>query len=799
MMEEELTKILKNKQMRETNNDKKKIDLKEFLENLDDYPPLDGLENLSTKAAEETEVDELEDYKTNSHTEVISFLEFAIINQYLHASFRKPTAPVKVINYGHTDNMGKLFYGGSFEATQGWWFQTVFDNDDNEYIFDTKIFMDSSKTLVTELHVTSRASVTFTVLFDKLKEMKKIAFNNSEYCGKCIKIKLKEGRFRAIEIIDMPKSQSKLILTPTQKKYINHFINSVGKGRSIRYLFNGEPGTGKAQPLDAKILTPNGWVTMGDIAINDEVITPDGNISNVIAVYPQGEKEIYKITFADGRSTEACGEHLWKVFNGKKRGEKSWSISNTLEIKSELDNGNKRLKVPLVSENINFNTTIDLVVDAYLMGVLLGDGCFKQHGVSISTSDEEIVTSFKTLLNEKHNLIFDNGYDYIITRKEGKGYKGDTFKNEYVNEISELGLKMKKSNVKFIPLKYKNGSLEQKYNLLQGLMDSDGTVDKSSHISYSTTSYELAKDIQELIWSVGGVCKITNKQTNYTYKGVKKVGQLSYNLSIRHSFSKKLFRLKRKVDLISDNYQYSNSLKNNIVNIEFVGEKEAKCIMIDNENHLYITDNYIVTHNTDSIREIAKVLTPNVTFVIPDFSSTEDLTTILEACEIFEKGVIIMDDIDLYLGSRDNGSYTKLLGEFLSFFDGVKKRKISLLASTNDKGLVDKAAERPGRFNMTLDYTFLTDEQIVEVCEVHLPVEYQVEEVYDVLRGSLSGRKAKITGAFIANLSENIREMSDDNIDWNLKETIDLITESYKGFYTSQVDKSRNNTGFNIN
>ena len=108
------------------------------------------------------------------------------------------------------------------------------------------------------------------------------------------------------------------------------------------------------------------------------------------------------------------------------------------------------------------------------------------------------------------------------------------------------------------------------------------------------------------------------------------------------------------------------------------------------------------TGKTESIREICRRLVPDVTFIIPDFTTTGDLNSIMEACEIFENAVIIMDDIDLYLGSRDNGSYTRMLGQFLSFFDGVKKRKISLLASTNDKGLVDKAAERPGRFYLTL-------------------------------------------------------------------------------------------------
>ena len=182
-----------------------------------------------------------------------------------------------------------------------------------------------------------------------------------------------------------------------------------------------------------------------------------------------------------------------------------------------------------------------------------------------------------------------------------------------------------------------------------------------------------------------------------------------------------------------------------------------------------------------------------------DFDNSDDLNVILEACEIFDNGVIIMDDIDLYLGSRDNGSYTRLLGQFLSFFDGVKKRKISLLASTNDKGLVDKAAERPGRFNFTLDYSFLNEEQIIKVCNIHLPEKWRIKEVYDALTGTINGRKVNITGAFIANLAENIKEMSEDDENWNLEDTTSLITESYKGFYASQVEKDRKSLGFKTN
>jgi ATP-dependent 26S proteasome regulatory subunit len=137
-----------------------------------------------------------------------------------------------------------------------------------------------------------------------------------------------------------------------------------------------------------------------------------------------------------------------------------------------------------------------------------------------------------------------------------------------------------------------------------------------------------------------------------------------------------------------------------------------------------------------------------------------------------------------------------LLGQFLSFFDGVKKRKISLLASTNDKGLVDKAAERPGRFNFTLDYSFLDEDQIVKVCNIHLPNKWRIKEVYDALKENINGKKPNITGAFIANLADNIKEMSEDDEYWTLEDTVSLIKESYKGFYSSQVEKEKSTMGF---
>jgi hypothetical protein len=744
--------------------------------------------------------EEFEDYTSNEYTDEVSFVEFAIVNSFLHDVYlKKNNKDITVKMYGDTDNIGRITIGGSFNNIDSFWFNCNFTNDDNEWFIQTKMFTDGRGDLINQIHITSKKGLKYKEFEGVFKKIKSLSFNNSEYKGKCIKISLTEGRFRGISIIDIKESSNELIMTDTQRRYVDHFVSRLARGGSARYLLNGEPGTGKAQPLDAKILTPTGWLTMGDVKINNEVLTPTGNVTKVTGVFPQGEKDIYKITFKDGRSTEACGEHLWKVCGipkGKKRLKSEWQILDTLAIKDKLDNTKYKIKTPLVSKDINIGTNVNFLIDPYLMGVLLGDGSFNDYSIKVTTKDKELITEIGYLIDDEHNVVYSDGYDYLITRKEGKGYKGGFSNNKLVSEIKSFELNDKRSHTKFIPEKYKLGSLEQKLSLIQGLLDTDGTVDESSHVSFSTTSYQLAKDVQELIWSIGGVCKIKEKQTYYTYKNEKKKGKLSYNLNIRYSEPKNLFRLSRKVDLISDNYQYSKTLKNEIVSVELIGKKQAQCIMVEDENHLYITDDYVVTHNTESIREICRRLIPDVTFVIPDFTTSGDLNSIMEACEIFEQAVIIMDDIDLYLGSRDNGSYTRMLGQFLSFFDGVKKRKISLLASTNDKGLVDKAAERPGRFNFTLDYTFLKPDQIIKVCNIHLPEKWRIQEVYDALTENINGRKPNITGAFIANLADNIVEMSEDEENWTLDDTISLIKESYKGFYLTQVEKEKTKMGF---
>jgi phosphate starvation-inducible protein PhoH len=365
-------------------------------------------------------------------------------------------------------------------------------------------------------------------------------------------------------------------------------------------IVSGLPGTGKAQPLTSKVLTPNGWVTMGEIKLNDYVTTPKGDKTKVTGVYPQGLKDIYKITFSDGREVESCDEHLWKVYY------RQWADKyRVLSLRDVIDNHSKkiddgRLYIPLIDSSNNED--VELPINPYLLGSLIGDGGMTNNSLTFSNQDEEVLELVGEHLDERGYQLkkFKHGkYDYGITsinKIKTSGKKGH-YTNLFKLELGELNLYGKKSENKFIPTIYKNSSKRQKLELIQGLMDTDGTTDtRRCSVSFSTSSKQLCEDFVDMINSIGGITKIYEKSPTYTYKGEVRNGLINYIISIRYPNPEDLFMLKRKKN-ICKNYQYKN-LNLRIKNIEYVGKKESQCIMISDDNHLYVTDNYITTHNT---------------------------------------------------------------------------------------------------------------------------------------------------------------------------------------------------------
>lgn len=240
----------------------------------------------------------------------------------------------------------------------------------------------------------------------------------------------------------------------------------------------------------------------------------------------------------------------------------------------------KNYKMPVT--NPVYYTPIELPLDSYLLGILLGDGGMTGANTIISSSDKEIIDICGNI-GKQYNLelVYDSQYDYRFTGRVGNRYN-------YINNItSELGIRCK-SEYKFIPKIFLYSGIEDRIKLLQGLMDADGTVDKRSGCpSFSTSSVLLKEDMCELVRSLGGIATVSTKKT-------KSLDNYVVTINLPNTINP--FKLKRKQELVIEKTKYLTPRF--ISNIEFIGSTEQQCIMLDDEDHLYLTDNHIVTHNT---------------------------------------------------------------------------------------------------------------------------------------------------------------------------------------------------------
>lgn len=396
-------------------------------------------------------------------------------------------------------------------------------------------------------------------------------------------------------------------LNEKQKIFIETALNK----NTRLILCDGIWGSSKAQPLDAKILTPSGWKTMGEIKVGDDVFSQSGTPTKVLGIFPQGNKEIYKVTFSDGSVTECCLDHLWLTQTERERNKhlRKRNKGNPIYRKAEIPpkiRTLKEIKETLRASRGHINHSIPMVkpiefspqkhlIHPYILGALIGDGCLVNR-VGLTSADVEIVNKIASLLPE--DLIINKQarkeIEYTIVKKD-KG-KGIYSLNPFKEELKRLGLWGHLSYQKFVPKEYLFDSVENRIELLRGLMDTDGTT-RNSYTSFTTTSLELAKNVQFLIQSLGGNAPIIQRNENfYTYKGEKKKGRTSFCVSVKMPNEINPFFLSRKKDKIQQRKKYFPIRY--FDSIELVGTKPAQCILVDNPEHLYVTDECIVTHNT---------------------------------------------------------------------------------------------------------------------------------------------------------------------------------------------------------
>jgi phosphate starvation-inducible PhoH-like protein len=362
---------------------------------------------------------------------------------------------------------------------------------------------------------------------------------------------------------------------------------------------------GRAQPLTSQVLTPSGFRPIGNLRVGDLVIGSNGLPTPVLGVYPQGRKEIFRLQTQDGASTLCCGEHLWHVFTAsdRRRG-KPGRVLETREMIGQLRAAHqRRFELPLLSSPVELPQR-EVPLDPYALGLLLGDGCLTGTTTpTFATADPELAAALEERL-PGIELKSKGGVDYVLRHKAG--HRGGVIvANPVMEALRELDLAGTRSATKFVPEPYLQNAATVRLAVLQGLLDSDGGPvaqrGRSCRIQYTTCSEQLSKDVAHLTRSLGGVAYVRRRKAEGRPPGFAKGRPVHHRsdafvMDLRLPEGIQPFRLRRKQAIYER--EGSGRPMRSIDVIEPAGEAETVCIQVAASDSLYVTDDFLVTHNT---------------------------------------------------------------------------------------------------------------------------------------------------------------------------------------------------------
>lgn len=412
---------------------------------------------------------------------------------------------------------------------------------------------------------------------------------------------------------DNVKHQIKTIMNTIQ---MQSNTNNKDFDFSYNMIFAGAPGSGKAEPLTATIHTPQGIRRFGDLKVGDYVFDRTGAPTKILGTYPQGKKDVYRVTLKDGRSMICNDEHLFTVLDTKhrKRGMKTMTLRKMLDHGIDFSNfshgkmhTHKRWEIP-TNEAVQMPDKI-LPLDPYVLGVLLGDGALTCKNLTISSADPFVIHKVARTLHVRSNKYSLKNYNWNF-----KYYNSEQY-NRFVvhtNDIVPKELQNVKSIDRFIPEEYKNASINQRLALLQGLFDTDGSITKAKgryRIVYSTNSKQLALDVRELMFSLGLGNSMDERMRNEDFHKNKEYAIRALvdplDKPLFFTLPKKL-RKAREGALRKSTRNYNFEIISNIEKLNY--QEEMMCIYVDNPEHLYLSNEFIVTHNTTIARIVAQAL-----------------------------------------------------------------------------------------------------------------------------------------------------------------------------------------------
>ena len=393
---------------------------------------------------------------------------------------------------------------------------------------------------------------------------------------------------RFFYIVNLDEGKQPIKLYTYQKRILKSLVdnrfNVVLASRQI----------GKALALDTPIPTPNGWTTMGELNTGDIVYGLDGKPCNVIHAHDiLQDRECYKVTFDNGESIIADAEHLWHTQSRDERRSSSGSVKTTEQIFNTLntfgDEPNHRIPA-----NINGVEGVkkNLPIEPYVLGVWLGDGTSDCNSITVGKRDiTEIIDILKNQQTQFNKLTLHEYNTDVFTLRISVD------ENVQTKGLLSLLTSNNLRNNKHIPNDYMLASRDQRLHLLQGLIDSDGYINKGGVCQFYNTNIPLVKQVKELTESLG--YKVTYKEYIPKLYGVecKLAAYITFTpieYVCRLSFKRN--RLKIKPFEIQSKFR---SQWHYIKNVERVESVPVRCITVDSPDNLYLcSKQYIPTHNT---------------------------------------------------------------------------------------------------------------------------------------------------------------------------------------------------------
>ena len=380
-------------------------------------------------------------------------------------------------------------------------------------------------------------------------------------------------------------------------KTLRRILDTLNKENRLG-IYVGLAGTGKAMPKDTLIPTPDGEKLLGEIKVGDFVFDRKGHPTKVLGVYDRGVRRCFELTFSDGRKTRCCDEHIWPCYTSKKN-LKNLTLQEMMEkgIRISAKSGG-RFRMP-INGCVEFAEK-ELTVHPYILGVFLGDGCCKERYLTLSSNDLPVVEKVAKLLNATAEKLSENNYSWRFM----KGGKAITTKEVFGDIASWV---MRGSNEKAIPAYYLHGSSDQRIALLQGLFDTDGSVSSKSNglASFSTTSSELYAGVSYLLRSLGlsastsskAVCRGRVKQngtcsTDYVVRTHLKPDQFDVCFSLPRQIEK----LKAVFGAFKRPSKCTERVA--LTDVREIEPCDQVCILVDNPEHLFLANDFLVTHNT---------------------------------------------------------------------------------------------------------------------------------------------------------------------------------------------------------